>query len=254
MIEKRGKKTVKIRVIVIVALAFTILLLMIFGSHPMAVERYYTKGLYPVVCHVLHPVLNLFPFSVGDIVYILVIFYIGYAVIRLIYLGLKKQFKRAGIFLMGLLIALQTAILVFYIFWGMNYYRPPAGELFDLRDSIYTTAELKAVTARLIDSANACRSRVTPADLLQSNAVIYKTAVKSVLKLSTDSVRFHTYSPRVKPSLLTPLLNYIGTSGYYNPFTGEAQLNYQMPVFERPVTACHEMSHQMGFGTEAEAN
>jgi len=254
MIHKHSKKTVKVRGIIIVALAFTILLLMIFGSHPMAVERYYTKGLYPIVCHVLHPVFNLFPFSAGDIVYILVILYIGYALVRLIYLAFKKQFKQAGIFLIGLLIALETTVLVFYLFWGMNYYRPSAGELFDLRDSIYTTAELRAVTATLIDSANACRMRVTPADLSQSNAVIYKTAVRSVLKLSTDSVRFRTYSPRVKPSLLTPLLNYIGTSGYYNPFTGEAQVNYEMPVFERPVTACHEMSHQMGFGTEDEAN
>ncbi len=50
------------------------------------------------------------------------------------------------------------------------------------------------------------------------------------------------------------MLNYIGTSGYYNPFTSEAQMNYQMPVFDRPVTACHEMSHQMGYGAEDEAN
>ena len=54
--------------------------------------------------------------------------------------------------------------------------------------------------------------------------------------------------------MLTPLMNYLGTSGYYNPFTSEAQINYQMPVFERPFVACHEMSHQMGYGAEDEAN
>ena len=42
--------------------------------------------------------------------------------------------------------------------------------------------------------------------------------------------------------------------GYYNPFTSEAQVNYQMPVFLRPFVACHEMSHQMGYGPEDEAN
>ena len=31
-------------------------------------------------------------------------------------------------------------------------------------------------------------------------------------------------------------------------------MNYEMPVFDRPVTACHEMSHQMGYGPEDEAN
>jgi hypothetical protein len=31
-------------------------------------------------------------------------------------------------------------------------------------------------------------------------------------------------------------------------------MNYQMPVFNRPFVACHEMSHQMGYGAEDEAN
>lgn len=49
-------------------------------------------------------------------------------------------------------------------------------------------------------------------------------------------------------------MNYLGTEGYYNPFTSESQINYQMPIYLKPFTACHEMSHQMGFGAEDEAN
>jgi hypothetical protein len=90
--------------------------------------------------------------------------------------------------------------------------------------------------------------------LQRGNNSIYKTAVKAIVKLSGTSAEFGTYSPAVKPSLLTPLLNYISTSGYYNPFTAQAQMNYQMPVFNRPFVACHEMSHQMGYGAEDEAN
>ena len=254
MTDKSSKKAVKVRVIIIVALAFAILLLMIFSNYPQAVERYYSKGFYALICRMLHPVFDLFPFSVGDIMYISVIVYFLYALFRLIRHLFKKRWKQAGVFLLGLLIGVQSAILTFYLFWGMNYYRPPAAELLNLRDSSYTTAQLKTVTTMLIDSANTTRSRVTAADLAQSNQNIYRSAVRSIQKLSHDSVSFRTYSPGIKPSLLTPLLNYMSTSGYFNPFTGEAQMNYQMPVFERPVTACHEMSHQMGFGTEDEAN
>ncbi len=249
-----SKKTVKARIIAIAILALAIFLLMLLAGHPHLVERYYSEGLYPVICHVLHPVLNIFPFSVGDVLYIGVIGYLVYAVIKLIRLLFKQEFKRSGVFLLGLVIGVQAAILVFYLFWGMNYFRPPAGERLNLRDTNYTTAHLEAVTRKLIDSANSCRARITTADLQQGNSAIYQTAVKAVLKLSTDSVNFRTYSPRIKPSLLTPLLNYLGTSGYYNPFTTEAQLNYQMPYFERPVVACHEMSHQMGYGAEDEAD
>jgi hypothetical protein len=118
---------------------------------------------------------------------------------------------------------------------GAELFRPSAGERLNLRDSTFTTAQLQKVTTILIDSANASRARVTPQDLKQGNDSIYKTAIRAVRKLSGTSKEFQTYSPEIKPSLLTTLLNYIGTSGYYNPFTSEAQMNYQMPVFNRPL-------------------
>ena len=76
MIDKSSKDALKVRVITIAALAFTMVLLMIFGNHPQAVERYYSKGLYTFICRILHPVFDLFPFSVGDIVYISIIIYL----------------------------------------------------------------------------------------------------------------------------------------------------------------------------------
>jgi len=254
MLDNRTKKKLKKRVVTVIALACAILLLMVLARFPLIIERYYSEGFYPFLCHILHLFFNLFPFSMGDIFYIVVIAYFIYTFFSFIKLVLEKQFKLAGILLLGIVIVVQYSVLIFYLFWGMNYFRPSAGERLNLGDSNYTTGRLSAVTAMLIDSANACRARVTPADLLQSNSSIYETAVRAVNKLSDDSVNFRTYHPGIKSSILTPLLNYIGTSGYYNPYTGEAQMNYQMPVFERPVTACHEMSHQMGYGPEDEAD
>lgn len=254
MQKQLTKKVLIKRGVIIISLILAIYLLMVFADHPQAVEKYYSNGLYPFICHVLHPVLNLFPFSVGDIVYVIVIGYLIFAFVKLIALCVKKRFLQAAGFLAGLIISLQVSILVFYIFWGMNYFRPSAAERLDLRDSTFTTAELKSVTALLIDSANACRARVTATDLKQTNDTIYNNGVKAIHALSRTSSQYQSYSPGIKPSLLTPLLNYIGTSGYYNPFTTEAQINYQMPVFSRPFVVCHELSHQIGYGPEDEAN
>ncbi len=99
-----------------------------------------------------------------------------------------------------------------------------------------------------------CRRRITETDLEQDNKTIYQTAVKAITALSENYEGFHTYRPAIKPSTLTPLINYMGTSGYYNPYTGEAQMDYNLPVFLKPFVACHEMSHQMGFAPEDEAN
>jgi len=248
------KQTTRKRTIAIVVLAILMVLMLWASGYPRLIEHYYSEGVYPLICHILHPVMNLLPFSVGDILYIAVTGYFIYALVKLVILTVKKRFAQAGVLAMGLIIGVQTAFVMFYLFWGLNYFRPTAGERLNLRDTNYTTAHLEDVTHKLIDSANAYRSLLTRADTVRSNNEIYQSAISAILKLSSDSVNFRTYSPHLKPSLLTPLLNYIGTSGYYNPFTSESQLNYQMPYFERPVTTCHELSHQTGFGAEDEAD
>ncbi len=48
--------------------------------------------------------------------------------------------------------------------------------------------------------------------------------------------------------------NYCGYLGYYNPFTGEAQVNTKVPPFIIPFTTCHEIGHQLGFASESEAS
>lgn len=249
-----NKNTFQGRMIIIIVLTLAIYLLTLFADHPQAVERYYSDGIYPVISRVMHPVLNLFPFSVGDIAYILVISYLLFSFIRFIVRLFKGEFKRIALSFTGLIIGIQIGILAFYLFWGMNYFRPSAGKRLNLRDTSYTITHLVNVTCMLIDSANISRARLTAADSTQDNSAIYKTAVNAVETTSANSMNFRAYSPRIKSSLLTPLLNYVGTSGYFNPFTSEAQLNYQMPYFARPMVACHEMSHQMGYGPEDEAS
>jgi len=242
------------RVAVILLLALAIFVLMQLADHPKWVERYYSEGFYIFICRVLHPVFNLFPFSIGDVIYIAIIVYLIYKTIGFFKLLFKKKLKETSIMLLGLVIGVQAGILAFYLFWGMNYFRPSAAERLNLRDTSFTTADLQAVTQLLIDSVNTTRARVTAADMAQSNSTIYQSAVQAIGSLSTNSASFRTWHPGVKPSILTFLLNFMGTSGYYNPFTSEAQINYQMPVFNRPFVACHEMSHQMGYGAEDEAD
>lgn len=227
---------------------------MLVADHENFIEKYYSNGLYKGVCYIFHPVFNLFPFSVGDLFYTGIVIYLLYAVVKFIRMLFKKNWHAAGSFCLGLIIGMQVFILCFYLLWGLNYYRPSAAKRLNLPDSGYTTANLKIITSLLIDSANICRARVTAADLQQGNKTIYQTAVNAVTALSNSSPGYATNKPEIKPSLLTPLLNYMSTSGYYNPFTSEAQMNYQMPVFVRPFVACHEMSHQVGFGPEDEAN
>ena len=46
----------------------------------------------------------------------------------------------------------------------------------------------------------------------------------------------------------------MGFSGYINPFTLEANINYNIPNISLPVTITHEIAHQIGYAFEDEAN
>ncbi len=244
----------KSRLVTLVMLVVLILLLIWFSSYPGAVERFYSNGLYPVICHCFHPVFNLFPFSAGDILYLLVIIGLIYLFVKLVQTLIRRQWQKAASLILGTINGTLVAYLVFYLFWGLNYYRPEAFERLHLPDTAYTAADLKAVTARLIDSANICRSRLSQSDWQRTNDQIYQQAVDDQAQLSLSDPAFRNYGAKAKSSLLTLLTNYLGTSGYYNPFTSESQVNYQMPVFLKPFVTCHELSHQAGFAPEDEAN
>ena len=247
-------KTTRSRAIAIVVLFLLILLLGIIQNFPNFIERWYSEGLYPVICTILHLLFNFIPFSVGDVFYCCVVVLGLIAVVKLIRLLFAKRFEAFLGYVLKIVLVVQVLYLVFYLFWGLNYYRPSAAKRLGLQDTSYTIYDIEAVTSRLIDSANLYRSSLTDSDLKTSNADIYRSAAEAINTLSKHSASYTSYRPKAKSSMLTWATNYLQTAGYYNPFTGESQVNYQMPVFMRPVTTTHELSHQMGFGAEDEAD
>jgi hypothetical protein len=57
-----------------------------------------------------------------------------------------------------------------------------------------------------------------------------------------------------KPLLATALVRPFGVAGMYFPFTGEALLLRDLPGVLLPKEMAHEMAHQRGFASEADAN
>jgi hypothetical protein len=59
---------------------------------------------------------------------------------------------------------------------------------------------------------------------------------------------------RAKALLLSPILCRLGLSGFYFPWTGEANVNRLVPGCEQAHTIAHEKAHQRGIAREDEAN
>ncbi|HWS60124.1 MAG TPA: DUF3810 domain-containing protein [Flavobacterium sp.] len=235
-------------------LIIQILFLKIISFFPEFVERFYSNGLYVHISKFSRLTLGKIPFSVGDIMYAILIFY----VLKSIWKTRKTWKTDWKNNLLNVLRVLSVAYFLFHFLWAMNYYRQPLFEKMQIERE-YTDADLLVFTKKLIVKTNAIQLRITKNDSLK---VVFPYLQEQVFEMNLEGYKnlsnqypFFEYTyPSIKKSLFSLPLTYMGFGGYLNPFTNEAQVNYLMPMYNSPTTSCHEMAHQMGFASESECN
>jgi hypothetical protein len=144
----------------------------------------------------------------------------------------------------------------FNLFWGLNYNRLGISRQLGLTVKQYTQADLDTLTIKIRERVNTYAAFVTEPqrDSFNKKKVLFNNAVAGFTEVA-KKYPFLRYSGRsVKPSLYSYLGNYLGFQGYYNPFSGEAQVNTTVPRFLEPYVTTHEIAHQLGYGKENEAN
>jgi hypothetical protein len=229
----------------------------IFSFFPGAVETVYSRGLYPVVARMQRILFGWIPFSVGDILYGAAIIFLLYRLVRGIRRLVRREIGKGWLFRAArqTVYAVLWVYVAFNLLWGLNYNRLGIADQLQLKITPYTDAELNELTEILLEQLNDLsnwpgmhREELTKMSNLRAGAV------RAYDSLGAGESRFVYRSPSVKPSLFSYPGLYIGFAGYYNPFTGEAQVNTDDPVFGQPFTTCHEMGHQLGYAKENEAN
>ena len=225
----------------------------IFRSYPQCTEIVYSCGIYPYIAKALHLLLGWIPFSVGDVLYTLLI---EYAIVFLIK-NIKNIWKRPLWFLDKVVFFIFSVVFCFFFLWGFNYFRIPLEKSLGI-DTRYTEEELFQATEILIHEANKLHEQLTPNDTIKvsfslSKQQIYTTAWQS-FPLGIENITDFSTKESVKTSIYSTFLTYMGYSGYINPFTNESQINGRMIGYSLPITACHEIAHQMGYAAEQEAN
>lgn len=233
------------------------LVISIFSVFPAAVEKYYSVGIYPGLAATLRTLMGRIPFSIGDIIYISLVIRLIFKLIRGIILFARKQYSKSLLinFLFRSFRLLLWVYIVFKIFWGLNYNRLGIAWQLKIDKKTYSKEEVTALTHQLIDKVNECRRQIKDTVLpVPSLDSIYNEAYRSYQNVSY-TFDFLNYRDRsVKASLFSRAGDYMGFSGYYNPFTGEAQLRTDIPRVLIPFITCHEMAHQLGYASESEAN
>lgn len=249
MMQSAGKKwwfTPLLLIIIITTLH-------LFSLQHFWVESIYSNRVFPYISLVVRSITYWLPFSIGDIVYVLVFIWVFASAI--IFIFRKPTWKKLFTSLRNFLVKCLWVYLIFLLLWGLNYYRYGIGYKLQLYPDMYSTRDLEVVTALLRDALNKNKKMIDslhipyPGDeaILQQTVSMYDSAEKKYPFLKYKQAD-------IKKMMFGTLGNYAGFLGYYNPFTGEAQVNMQAPDFIIPFTACHEIGHQLGFASESEAS
>ena len=118
---------------------------------------------------------------------------------------------------------------------------------------------LLSFAASLINSSNTLREKINEnqygvMELPYNKKYILKTAHLGYDKASLKYTKLKGNYGRPKGILLSNPMCYTGITGFYFPFTNEANVNMAEPASFLPFTTAHEMAHQRGFAKEDEAN
>ncbi|MDN3674011.1 DUF3810 domain-containing protein [Flavobacterium branchiarum] len=235
-------------------LLLQIIFLKIIPFYPEFVEKYYSTGLYLKIASFSRITFGRIPFSIGDCIYFILI------VLFIKWIWTKRKSWRL-LWKDNLLTALSFLSVFYFLFhflWAFNYYRVPLFEKMGIQRE-YSDGDLLDFTKKLITKTNSIQYQITKNNNLKvkspySQEQLFKMNLNGYYNLATEHPYF-TYSHlSVKKSLFSLPLTYMGFGGYLNPFTNEAQVNDLGPLYSFPMTANHEMAHQMGYASESECN
>ena len=224
------------------------------ANHPEWVEEYYSKGIYPFISQFFRSIFNSIPFSVGEIIYTLLII-LG---LRYLIWKRKKIIDQPLAFVRDVFMVLSIFYFTFHLVWGLNYYRKPLSKTLAINETI-SAAKIKKLTSELVTQTNRLHYKITSdstkmVQVPYSRNEIIAITIAGYKNLEAEIPLFDYPHPNIKKSMFSSLSSYMGIGGYLNPFTNEAQVNRKTPVFRFPVVTGHEVGHQIGYSAENETN
>lgn len=153
------------------------------------------------------------------------------------------------------LCAVAVVYALFCALWGIGYNTDGFQEKSGLTARPATVETLTYVTALFADGAVACADSVprdeTGVCALDRSAVLSRSG--SALDALCEEFPFLAMEGTpVKPFVCSRALSVLRFTGFYFPFTGEANVNTDSPAAFLPATVCHELAHQRGLTAEEE--
>jgi hypothetical protein len=237
------------------------LAILVFSFFPDAVATYFSFGLFQYIGLGLRSLTGDIKMPIGEYVYlVLIIILIINSILSLYKLKNKINTEsfRTNLLRFGkqLMLKLVQLYVVFMLIWGLNYQKSSPAKSFDLKmDTSYTAVQLDSLSLYLMEELNKTRQIISDS-IIQKMEVdqVFRNSISNYSQLKNRFPQLHVDKPVLKEAAFPSWGDYLGYLAFYQPITGEAIVRTDVPLLTLPYTSCHELAHQMGYASEAEAN
>jgi hypothetical protein len=226
--------------------------------NPELTEKVYARNIYPKIAAITGILGGFERISSASLiiasVFILAALWLFLSLANLV----LRKWSNLKILVLLLIASISSVYLLFAIICAPNYNRLSIIELMEYEHVQATTDDLFRLCNSLADTANQlasvqqrnCAGTIEKIDFLQT-AMLAKDCFND---LASRLEFINDISLPPKPVLFSNTLSVLKLTGFYFPYTNEANVNTEMPTLEIPFTMLHELSHACGIMREDEAN
>lgn len=239
------------------------LLLTLFASASTSFAEWYATAVYPALSRFGNYASGAVPYSLAELSVFLVVFGFLVCLVRLIVRLIRRRGEWKSIVVRAfsnLFCFVSVIFLLFVLNCGVNYHRIPFSQSSGLPVQNSSIEELTFLCESLAKQANRLRAGL-PEDDNGGMAWRYRSYREAAnqAKIAFDALSAqYSLLPggygAPKPVLFSRAMSLCGITGVFIPFTMEANVNVDVPLYTIPATMCHELSHLRGFMREDEAN
>ncbi len=235
-------------------LGFSLTLFLLFKFFPEFMDRIYSGFIYRYMAQGFSRLMALIPFSMAEmLIYALVFLLLFLPVRAFMHKTWKKDARNLGL-------AVVYAVSVFMLTCGLNYHRVPLEEHLGYKVEPAPREDLLSLATAIIEQTN--RAASFTGRNAEGNMIPDYTfdGIKKAVAAAYDSLASNTglnvggSYPSVKPVMASRGMSYAFVMGFFFPWTVEANINNDVPVFWIPALVAHEQAHVRGFMRENEAN
>ena len=188
--------------------------------------HWYSTKVYPVWVGTTGRLMNLFPFSVSEVLlYIMIVIILLSAGVLIIKEVRRKAGKKeACSWGMGVFLLAASLFFLYVLNCGVNYHRESFSESSGIQVKDYTAGDLKEVCQWLTQKVNETSSQVERDQdgVMVLDIPMEKYAAEAMRSLGKEYPELAGYYPRPKGLLVPFILSIQNLTGVYSPFTVEA--------------------------------